>query len=154
MPPRVTGNDFAAGAATNVFVFGDAPANASVFGERPHLQVRAESKVAGSTTTAAPGAATTVTPATHARPAPGGGRAPNRNIALAAGIAAIYLLGIGIAVFAIPRSTEGPHASAPTTVTRPNEAARAKPTFDASGVPMPEGTARRLDAINKSFSKQ
>jgi hypothetical protein len=155
MPPRVTGNDFAAGAAKNVFVFADKPANASVFGDAPApAGAPAQSKVAGSTTTAAPGATTTVAPATHARPAAGGRRAPNRNIALAAGIAAILLWGIGLAVFAIPRSTEGPHASSPTTVTRPNEAARAKPTFDASSMPVPEGTARRLDAINKSFSKQ
>jgi hypothetical protein len=73
---------------------------------------------------------------------------------VAVGVAAVFLLGIGIAVFAIPRSTQTPYAS---TVTRPNETARPggnKPTVDNNVVPMPEGTTRRLDAINKSFSKQ
>jgi hypothetical protein len=46
----------------------------------------------------------------------------------------------------------------PTTISRPNETVRAggnnKPSTESNSVPMPEGTVRRMDAINKSFSKQ
>ena len=160
MPPRVMGNDCAGGPATNVFVFGDASANASVFGGAP-AQAKAPSpapaaapapianaKPVNPTATVAPTAVASLAPA---------GRPPkkqSRAVAVAVGVAAVFLLGIGIAVFAIPRSTQTPYAS---TVTRPNETARPggnKPTVDNNVVPMPEGTTRRLDAINKSFSKQ
>ncbi len=160
MPPRVMGNDCAGGPATNVFVFGDASANASVFGGAP-AQAKAPSpapaappapianaKPVNPTATVAPTAVASLAPA---------GRPPKKQnwaVAVAVGVAAVFLLGIGIAVFAIPRSTQTPYAS---TVTRPNETARPggnKPTVDNNVVPMPEGTTRRLDAINKSFSKQ
>jgi hypothetical protein len=81
-----------------------------------------------------------------------------RTVAVAIGIAAVLLLGIGIAVFAIPRSAENPNAPSPTAVTRannePTRTAGEKPTFDPTSVAPPEGTVRRLDAIKGSFSKQ
>ena len=160
MPPRVMGNDYAGGTASNVIVYGDASANASVFGGAP-----AQAKAASPMPTAAPAPVAnakpvtpvaTVAPTAVASAAPAGrpAKKQSRAVAIAVGIAAVFLLGIGIAVFAIPRSTQTPYAS---TVTRPNETAKPggnKPTVDHSAVPMPEGTARRLDAINKSFSKQ
>jgi hypothetical protein len=76
-------------------------------------------------------------------------------MAVAIGIAAVLLLGIGIAVFAIPRSAERPNAPSPTAVTRAsNDPGREKPAFDPSSMAPPEGTVRRLDAIKGSFSKQ
>jgi len=174
MPPRVTGTDYTAGAAANVFVFGDTSANVSMFGGAPAntkvasptmVAAPVNAKVAGPPTTAGPAHPTVASPATiaasttNASPAPAGRpqQKSNRTVALAVGLAAILLLGIGLAVFAIPRSAENPYASMPTTVTRSNETARPggnKPSVDTSAVPVPEGTVRRLDAINKAFSKQ
>ena len=174
IPPRVTGTDYTAGAAANVFVFGDTSANVSVFGGAPAntkvanpaiAATPANAKLAGPTTMAGPAHAAVASPATiaasvtKASPAPAGRspQKPNRTVALAIGLAAVLLLGIGVAVFAIPRSAENPYASMPTTVTRSNETARTsgnKPNVDTSAVAVPEGTVRRLDAINKAFSKQ
>jgi len=173
MPPRVTGTDYTAGAAANVFVFGDASANVSMFGGAPantkvastKVAAPVNAKVAGPPTMAGPAHATAASPATiaasatNASPAPAARppQKPNRTVALAVGLAAVLLLGIGLAVFAIPRSAENPYASMPTTVTRSNETVRPggnKPSVDTSAVPVPEGAVRRLDAINKAFSKQ
>ena len=163
IPPRVTGTDYTAGAAANVSMFGGAPANTKVASTKVAAPVNA--KVAGPPTMAGPAHATVASPATiaasatNASPAPAARppQKPNRTVALAVGLAAVLLLGIGLAVFAIPRSAENPYASMPTTVTRSNETARPggnKPSVDTSAVPVPEGAVRRLDAINKAFSKQ
>lgn len=88
-------------------------------------------------------------------------RSSKRPLMVAAALGAI-VLGIGLSlVVLLPRST--PHASLTASTTRPDETIRTgataragsdKQAGDPASVPAPQGTVRRIDAINKSFSKR
>lgn len=153
VPPRVMGVE---PARKDVFVFGAEPAqaSASVFTETP-----ANGKDASPAAPVAPAASAPrdaqPSPAKNASPAAARRAAPSRHLAMAAGLGAIIVVGVGIAVFAKTRPAGNPHASSVTTITRAGETARPSRTnADAPSVPTPDGAMRRLDAINKSFSKQ
>jgi hypothetical protein len=69
------------------------------------------------------------------------------------------VVGIGIALMvATPRSSSTTTARPNETVgVKPKETARTgtdRPGFDPNSVPVPEGTLRRMEGINKAFSKR
>ncbi len=99
--------------------------------------------------------------ATIAAPAPArsGHRGQNRSVVLMVGLGAILVVGIGIALMvATPRSSSTTTARPNETVgVKPKETARTgadRPGFDPNSVPVPEGTLRRMEGINKAFSKR
>jgi hypothetical protein len=83
-------------------------------------------------------------------------------VMMAAGLAAVLLLAIGLAVVVMTsRPTQTTSArvdeNAPVSGAKAVEAAPrsgAKAKVDPVVVPPPQGTMRRMDAISKSFSKQ
>ncbi|MPZ38218.1 MAG: hypothetical protein GEU95_09140 [Rhizobiales bacterium] len=67
------------------------------------------------------------------------------------------MIGIGV-IIAMPRST---HQASMMTTARPTEAVRVKSNESARAgaeqsnfVPPPQGTARRMEEINKAFTKR
>jgi hypothetical protein len=96
---------------------------------------------------------------TSAAPARSGHRGQNRSVMLAVGLGAILVVGMGIALMvATPRSLSTTTARPnETVVVKPKETARTgadRPSFDPNSVPVPEGTLRRMEGINKAFSKR
>jgi hypothetical protein len=81
-------------------------------------------------------------------------RSQSRTIALAVGLGAILVIGIALIV-ALPGSSDQASTARPTEAVhvKSNETARAKQP-DAASVPTPQGTVRRMEEINKAFSKR
>ena len=105
-------------------------------------------------------AVTTAEPVTRVSPTPPPRvhRVANWHVMLAAGLAAILLLAIGVAIVV---ATYHPTQTTTARFDEPIRIGSAKPDVGSAksgpthvSVPAPEGTMRRMDAISKSFSKQ
>jgi hypothetical protein len=105
-------------------------------------------------------------PGAAAMPASGTPRAGNPRALLAAGLAAGLFAGLALGVaffFLVASPTAAPQASLQIPNAKPGDGLRAatmireqsgesaKPQFDPSSLPPPQGTIRRLDGISKSF---
>jgi hypothetical protein len=161
MPPRVTRPDYdatqespddlpAAGSAGSVVTaaFGSAHPSAKTAGVKSAAHTTAahtatHASAAGSS--AAMGAAAAI----------GAPRSRSRTIALAVGLGAILVIGIGLIVALPGSSDQAMSTSRPTEAVhvKSNETARPKQP-DTASVPTPQGTARRMEEINKAFSKR
>lgn len=98
--------------------------------------------------------ATATTPVKSAAAATTAGHAlSGRTIAVGAGLSAILVIGIGL-IIAMPRGADHTASTA-----RPTEAVRAKANEPARAeqqtvVAPPQGTTRRMEEINKAFTKR
>ena len=161
MPPRVTRPNYvatdeppddtsiaASAGSVMTAVPGTTHPSANAAGMKPaaHAAVHATASSATKGSSSAPpkGAASAIS-------AP---RSQSRTIALAVGLSAILVIGIGLIV-ALPGSSDQASTARPTEAVhvKSNETARAKQP-DAASVPTPQGTVRRMEEINKAFSKR